>query len=76
MIFKNEKFIKAHENIESSYYNHSFDRFVRDAFCSKCNNFIGEQVKYPDLQKKFSFSENDKNEYVFCPFCGKKLKEK
>ena len=41
----NITFIKAHSG-RTAYYNHSFDRCVREVYCSKCMKFIGKQVMY------------------------------
>ena len=75
MIYSNERFIKAHQDRQSPYYNHSYDRKVRDALCSKCGKIIGEQYNYVDFDKKFEFHEQpEKNDYMHCPYCGHKFK--
>ena len=73
MIYGSEKFIKAHQDVRNSYYNHSYDRCVRDALCSECGKVIGEQNKYPDFAEEFFFG-NEKDNYTHCPFCGHKFK--
>lgn len=71
LVYSKEKSIKAHEDINRPYYNHSYDRYVRDAICGNCGKVIGEQVKYPDFHKEFRFDEEyEKEEYKFCPYCG------
>jgi DNA-directed RNA polymerase subunit RPC12/RpoP len=45
----------------------------RDALCSKCGKSIGRQVKYKNIDKEFSFSDNEKAEYKHCPYCGERL---
>ena len=75
MFYGNEIFIKAHQDIRAEYYNHSYDRYVRDAFCSKCKKTIGEQVKYPDFHKEFVFDNAKENLYTHCPYCGHKFKK-
>lgn len=55
------------------YYNHSYDRYVRNAGCDKCGATIGEQVKYPDFDKEFQFADRDYNKFKFCPYCGSPL---
>ena len=72
MIYGSERFIKAHQGIGNRYYNHSYDRYVRDALCSGCGKVIGEQVKYPDFWKDFHF-DNEKDNYTHCPYCGHKM---
>lgn len=73
LIYPKETLIKAHADRRISYYNHSYDRYVRDAMCSSCYKIIGEQVKYPDFDKEFKFEPTEKNHYKFCPYCGEKL---
>ena len=72
MFYSSERFIKAHQN-RDPYYNHSYDRYVRDAICGACGKLIGEQNKYPSFDKKFYFGD-EKDEYMFCPYCGNKFK--
>lgn len=69
MLYTDKIFIKAHQNRTNSYYNHSYDREVRYAICSKCGKILGEQVKYPNFDKVFHFS-NEKDDYKYCPYCG------
>ena len=75
MIYSPPTFIKAHQDMSRHYYNHSYDRYVRHAMCSKCGTPIGEQVRYPDFEKEFKFEETEKNSYKYCPYCGNKFKE-
>lgn len=70
--FANEKFIPAHHDITKEYYNHSYDRKVRDAFCSECETVIGEQVKY-EMDEEFSFVDRKYNDFRYCPNCGELL---
>ena len=74
MLYGNKRFIKAHQDISIPYYNHSYDRYVRDVFCSKCGKEMGEQVVYPDVTKEFRF-QNEKDNYVYCPYCGHEFKK-
>ena len=74
MIYGNKRLIYAHQDVSRPYYNHSYDRDVRDALCSECGKVIGEQVKYPDFEKDFSFGD-EKDKYTHCPYCGHKFKE-
>ena len=46
----NTTFIKAHSG-RTSYYNHSFDRMVRETYCSECMSFIGNQNMYEDKEE-------------------------
>lgn len=73
LIYPSETFIRAHADRSNLYYDHSYDRYVRDAVCSACHRTIGEQVKYPDFEKEFIFESVEKNYYKFCPYCGEKL---
>jgi DNA-directed RNA polymerase subunit RPC12/RpoP len=73
VVYSKEQFIQAHENISIPYYNHSYDRYVRDAICGSCGHTLGEQNKYPDLFKEFRYDDNSKNEWKHCPYCGDKL---
>lgn len=74
MFYGSEKFIKAHQDTRVHYYNHSYDRYVRDALCSECGKIIGEQNKYPDFDTDFYFVD-EKNDYTHCPYCGHKFKK-
>lgn len=74
MFYGSVRFIKAHQDTRISYYNHSYDRYVRDALCSECGKIIGEQAKYPDFHKEFYFND-EKNDYEYCPYCGHKFKK-
>ena len=74
MIYGSERFIRAHQDIGNRYYNHSYDRYVRDALCSGCGKVIGEQDKYPDFGTDFRF-DNEKDNYTHCPYCGHKFKK-
>lgn len=73
LIYSTETLIIAHADKRNPYYNHHYDRYVRDAACSKCGRALGEQVKYPDFDKEFKFELVEKNNYKFCPYCGEKL---
>lgn len=74
MVYGSESFIKAHQDVRCSYYNHSYDRYVRSALCSGCGKVIGAQVKYPDLEHDFRFG-NEKDNYTHCPYCGHEFKK-
>ena len=69
MFYGKKRLIRAHQNRNTSYYNHSYDREVRDAICSGCGEIIGEQVNYIDFKKGFQF-ESEKDKYTHCPYCG------
>ena len=73
LIHSTEKLIPAHMNRNIPYYNHSYDRFVRDTMCSACGMNIGEQLRYPDFKEQFHYESSEKNIYKFCPYCGEKL---
>ena len=73
MFYSRVKTIKAHQDRSVPYYNHSYDREVRDALCSNCGVVIGEQVKYPDFDKDFHFDSKEKDSFSFCPHCGHKF---
>lgn len=75
MVYGKERYIKAHQDVSNRYYNHSYDRYIRDALCSKCGNIIGEQNKYPNFGNNFHF-DNEKDRYKYCPFCGHEFKRK
>ena len=72
MFYGSEKFIKAHQDVRNSYYNHSYDRKIRDAICSSCGKIIGEQDNYIDFKLGFRFG-NEKDDYTHCPYCGHKF---
>ena len=74
MVYGSEKFICAHEDRSNSYYNHYYDRYVREAICSGCGKVIGEQTRYPGFDKKFSF-DGEKRNYLYCPYCGHKFEK-
>lgn len=74
MVYGNKRLIYAHQNIMIPYYNHSYDRDVRDALCSRCGKVIGEQVRYPDFEKDFRFGD-EKDKYTHCPYCGHKFED-
>jgi predicted RNA-binding Zn-ribbon protein involved in translation (DUF1610 family) len=44
----------------------------RDAICTNCGKVIDRQQKYSGW-KEFGFSEREKKEWKYCPFCGEKL---
>lgn len=74
MFYGNKRFIRAHQDRQIPYYNHSYDREVRDALCYGCGKIIGEQVKYPIFHQDFHF-EDEKDDYIYCPYCGHKFKK-
>ncbi len=74
MIYGDKMFIKAHKDRTIPYFNHSYDRYVRDVLCYRCARLIGEQQRYPDFEKEFHFG-NEKDKYIFCPYCGHKFKK-
>lgn len=74
MFYGNKRFIRAHQNRQNPYYNHSYDREVRDALCSGCGKIIGEQSKYIDFDTYFRF-EDEKDNYLYCPYCGHKFEK-
>lgn len=51
---------------------HGYERYIRDVYCV-CGKKIGTQTKY-DGWEHFSFDNREKEEYKFCPYCGKELK--
>lgn len=71
MLTKDTTFIKAHSG-HTPYYNHSFDRMVRGAYCSKCMGFIGNQTMYED-QEEYHFDIYYIEEYIYCPYCAHKF---
>jgi DNA-directed RNA polymerase subunit RPC12/RpoP len=75
MFYSSKTFIRAHQDITKPYYNHSYDRYVRDAICSSCGKVIGGQVKYTDWKGDFRF-DDEKDKYTHCPYCGHKFKGK
>lgn len=74
LIYSSEHFIKAHEDVNIPYKNHSYNRYVRECFCSHCNTVIGEQVKYPDFNQEYHFEDNKLKAWKFCPVCGYELR--
>ena len=72
MIYSKLELIRAHQDIRNPYYNHSYDRYIKKAHCSGCGRTIGEQYRYPDFDKDFSFG-NEKDGYSHCPYCGHKF---
>ena len=75
MFYGRTQFIKAHQDVSNPYYNYSYDREVRDTFCTQCYDFIGKQVKYKFLGQDFAFEDDEKNNYTHCPYCGHKFKK-
>ena len=67
----NTTFIKAHSG-RTSYYNHSFDRCVREVYCAECMKFIGKQVMYED-QDEYNFENDNIKNYIYCPYCAHKF---
>lgn len=53
---------------------HGYEHDIRDAICGNCSKVIGRQTKY-DNKEEFYFDDREKNEYTFCPYCGKVIKE-
>ena len=74
MFVCNTTFIKTHSG-RTSYYNHSFDRLVREAYCSECMGFIGHQTMY-DGQEEYHFDDNHVDKYIYCPYCSHKFDKK
>ena len=72
MHYSKERLIYAHEDRKNPYYNHSYNRYVRDAICSECGQLIGEQLRYPDFNEDFRFVD-EKAHYKHCPYCGHKF---
>ena len=68
-----ETYIRAHSDVKAHYYNHSYDRRVRGAYCKSCDTLIGEQQMYPDFETEFKFVDREYGKFKFCPYCGKKL---
>lgn len=68
-----ERLIKAQARSDILYYNHTYNRYVRDTMCSACGSNIGEQVRYPIFKEEFHYEAVEKNSYKFCPYCGEKL---
>lgn len=66
MIYSNSFYIKNNGN------GYSLD--VRDAICSNCHKVIDRQEKYTDIHKEFRFSNDEKQNYKFCPYCGHEFK--
>ena len=54
---------------------HGYEYYSRDGICGECGAVIGQQVCYEHkpMEKKFFFKDRDKNNYEFCPYCGKSL---
>ena len=74
MIYGKEEFLRAPQNRTDPYVEHPYDKFVRDAICSKCNNVIGQQYKHPSFKNYFDFHyDSEKNKYSYCPYCGHKF---
>lgn len=71
--YSEQEYIRAHKDPNKPYYNHSFDRFVRKAYCSSCSRLIGKQHKYAVDDDKFRFDDSVMGDYTHCPYCGKKL---
>ena len=67
MIYSTPRFIKAGR---SSYY----DCYEREGLCNTCGHSLGIQHKYPDW-KNFRFEIREKENYKYCPYCGKPLFE-
>lgn len=70
MVYSSKTFIKAHQDITKPRYNHSYDRYTREAICSACGTVIGEQDHYTDWTEGAWRFQNEKDNYKFCPYCG------
>lgn len=75
MVYSSTEFIRAHQDVTQRRYNHSYDRYVREAICSKCGTAIGEQDCYPDFPNLGFQFQDEKDNYKFCPYCGHKFKK-
>ena len=51
---------------------HGYERYIRGVYCV-CGKKIGTQTKY-DGWDDFYFDDREKENYKFCPYCGKVLK--
>ena len=71
MLTCNTKFIKAHSG-STAYYNHSFDRMVREVYCDECMSFVGHQTMYEE-QEEYHFNDIYVDKYVYCPYCAHKF---
>ena len=72
-VYSTEILIKAHEDVNIQYKNHSYPRYVREVLCGCCGHSLGEQQRYTDFDKEFNFVDNDKNNWTCCPYCGGKI---
>lgn len=68
LIYTNPKHIPS--SASTAWY--SYDEI--DALCDKCGKTIGVQRKYEN--KDFYFTEREKADYLFCPYCGSPLQTK
>lgn len=50
-----------------------YDKYIREVYCV-CGKKIGTQTKYVDCNN-FTFDEREKQNYKFCPYCGKPIEE-
>lgn len=69
-IYSTKILIKAHEDVNTQYKNHSYDRYVREVLCGCCGRSLGEQQMYIDFDKEFNFVDKNKNNWMYCPYCG------
>lgn len=75
MVYSSKEFIRAHQDVTKRRYNHSYDRYVREAICSSCGKVIGEQDGYVDWYNgEFRF-QDERDNYKFCPYCGHEFRK-
>jgi DNA-directed RNA polymerase subunit RPC12/RpoP len=65
LIYTNPKYVPS--SASTAWY----DYYEIDALCGECGKTIGTQRKY---NEDFCFTEREKADYVFCPYCGAPLK--
>ena len=65
LVYSNSFYIKDNGN--------GYSLHIRDAICSNCGKIIGRQEKYERMYKEFAFSNREKAEWGYCPYCASKL---
>ena len=71
-------FVYSSPNFNPKRNGHGYEYYSRDAICGECGSVIGRQecYNYTKEPREYSFYNREKNNYEFCPYCGKPLKKK
>ena len=70
--------VYSSEHFHSKVNGHCYEYYSRDAICGNCGIIIGRQTCYNYSKgnkdkREYYFEDREKNNYKFCPYCGKPL---